>query len=291
MNKIGIIGQGFVGSAVKAGFEKTHQVMTFDKFLADKTTNTLEEIVTNCNVIFVCIPTPMIIETGEAYTGYVETVVAEVNSISSHLLKSPTLVIKSTIPPGTTEWLRCACKNIKVTFSPEFLTEANHINDFLNQDRVVIGGDVEDIELISKEFAIAFPNVPIYGTKPTNAEMIKYVANCFLAVKVSFANDIYDICQAIDADYDAVIEGVKLDKRLGGSHWSVPGPDGDRGFGGHCFPKDMAALKFVANENGISPNVMVGALQTNKRVRQNKDWEKQAGRAVISINDLYKDNE
>lgn len=286
-NKVGVIGQGFVGTAVKAGFEKSHKVMTYDK-VAEKSTNTLEEIINECYVIFICIPTPMVIETGEAYTGYVKKVVQEINDLSTILLKTPVLVIKSTIPPGTVEEFKREFKSVNITFSPEFLTEANHINDFLNQDRIVIGGDDSDVEIVAAEFMIAFPNIPIYKTTSTNAEMIKYVANCFLSVKVSFANEMYDLCEKVGASYDEVISGAKLDHRLGTSHWSVPGPDGDRGFGGHCFPKDIAALNYVAKQNGLQLHVIEGAILTNKLIRKNNDWEQQIGRAVISIRDLNK---
>ena len=287
--KVGIVGQGFVGSAVKAGFEHVTTVLAYDKFQPSKSNSTLEEIVENCEIIFVCIPTPMVLETGEAYTGIVEEVVKEIESIAQDLHKadvishSPILVVKSTIPPGTAERLDWMLDVCTVAFNPEFLTEANAINDFIFQDRIVLGASSNhNISQLVELYRYAFPNATIFETTATNAEMIKYVANCFLSVKVSFANEMYDLCQKIGADYNQVVEGAKLDKRLGSSHWQVPGPDGDRGFGGHCFPKDMEALKFVAKENGVKLDVVEGAVNTNNRIRKNRDWEKQIGRAVIS---------
>ena len=113
--------------------------------------------------------------------------------------------------------------------------------------------------------------------------MVKYFTNCFLATKVSFANEIYQICEKLDIDYDKVVEYAKYDERIGYSHLNVPGPDGDFGFGGHCFPKDLNALINLAvkNELGLDINVLNAALETNNRVRQNRDWEKLKGRAVI----------
>jgi UDPglucose 6-dehydrogenase len=287
--KVGIVGQGFVGSAVKAGFEHVTTVLTYDKFQTQKSNSTLENLVENCEIIFVCIPTPMVLETGESYTGFVEEVVVGVEEIVRELHREkrithkPILVVKSTIPPGTSERLNSRMLLSNIAFNPEFLTEANAINDFMFQDRIVLGAtDYQDISKLVELYKYAFPNATIFETTATNAEMIKYVANCFLSVKVSFANEMYDLCQSVGADYDEVINGAKLDKRLGASHWQVPGPDGDRGFGGHCFPKDMEALKFVARDAGINLNVVEAAVKTNNRIRKNRDWEQQVGRAVIS---------
>ena len=111
--------------------------------------------------------------------------------------------------------------------------------------------------------------------------MVKYVTNSFLAMKVSFANEMYQICEGLDIDYDKVIEYAMHDDRLGYSHWSVPGPDGDFGYGGHCFPKDVRALIVVAEKLGIVPRMLISTNIKNTQVRTNFDWKKQKGRAVI----------
>ena len=100
-------------------------------------------------------------------------------------------------------------------------------------------------------------------------------------MKVSFANEIYQICKKVNADYDKVIESTIQDERLGTSHWKVPGPDGDFGYGGHCFPKDINALISVATNNNISPKMLIATNEKNKEVRSNKDWENMKGRAVL----------
>ena len=110
--------------------------------------------------------------------------------------------------------------------------------------------------------------------------MIKYVTNTFLATKISFANEIYQICKALDIDYDKVIEYAKYDDRLGYSHWSVPGPDGDFGYGGHCFPKDISALKYLANILNINTTILNATIDKNNETRTFRDWELQKGRAV-----------
>ena len=110
--------------------------------------------------------------------------------------------------------------------------------------------------------------------------MVKYLTNTFLSTKVSFANEIYQLCEKVGIDYDKVVEYATYDERLGKSHWMVPGHDGDFGYGGHCFPKDLAALIHLANRFKTTTNVLEAVQQTNDNVRNNRDWEQMKGRAV-----------
>jgi len=144
-----------------------------------------------------------------------------------------------------------------------------------------VGGPRPSSTKVARVFRKAFPKVPIIKTNSTYAETIKYVTNCFLATKVSFANEMYQLCESLNIDYDKVIEYAKFDERLGYSHWAVPGPDGDFGFGGHCFPKDMNALIHLGNSLGVDLQTIKSAIETNDKVRQNRDWEQQKGRAII----------
>ena len=198
---IGIIGQGFVGTAVNEGLKSFHKVETFD-INKTSTCSSLEDISTKSDVLFVCLPTPMDSITGQCHTGIVENVLEEINSIN----KCNVVVVKSTIPPGTTETWNDKFKNIQVVFNPEFLTEANSIEDFKNQNRIIIGGPRPATTKVKRVFAKAFPKVPIIKTGSTHAEMVKYATNCFLATKVSFANEIFRLCERLDLDYDKVIE-------------------------------------------------------------------------------------
>ena len=191
------------------------------------------------------------------------------------------IVVKSTVPPGTTEKWNKMYKNISIVFNPEFLTEANSIEDFKNQNRIIVGGGRRAATKVVRIYKKAFPKVPIIKTGSTYAEMVKYVTNCFLAMKVSFANEMYEISNALDIDYDKVVEYAMYDERLGYSHWMVPGPDGDFGYGGHCFPKDVNALKSLAWSLGCSPRMLEATDSKNNDVRNNRDWEKQKGRAVV----------
>lgn len=278
-DKIGIIGQGFVGNAVYQGMKNLFEVSTFD-INGNCTELSLFNLIEKVDITFLCLPTPMK-KNGECDLSIVRNCLSQVDMIVKSLNKKDFIVIiKSTIPPGTTEILNKENKNLNIVFNPEFLTEANAVDDYKNQNRIIVGGNRPHSSKVKNIFEKVFPQVPIIKTSSTIAEMIKYVTNTFLATKVSFANEMYQICQGLDVDYDKVMEYAKYDDRLGKSHWSVPGPDGDYGYGGHCFPKDVAALQYVANEMNVSTTILSATIDKNKEVRTNKDWEKQKGRAV-----------
>ena len=275
---IGIIGQGFVGSAVREGMQHYYNVVAYDKDPSKySSAESILDVVSKTDMTFLCVPTPMR-ASGQCD---LRILCLALDEISQSVQKENYIVvIKSTIPPGTTEQLNTLYSNLDIVFNPEFLTEANAVEDYKNQNRIIIGGDRPSSTYVKQIFAKAFPKVPIIKTSSTIAETIKYVTNTFLALKVSYANEIYQICKSLDVDYDKVIEYARYDERLGNSHWSVPGPDGDFGFGGHCFPKDIAALQYVANTYGIDSTMLDAAIAKNKMVRTDLDWEKQVGRAV-----------
>ncbi len=166
-------------------------------------------------------------------------------------------------------------------FNPEFLTEANAIEDFNNQNRIILGGHKDVTSYLKTIYIKVFPQARIIKTDSTHAEMVKYLINTFLSTKVSFANEMYEISKSLGIDYDKVIEYATLDDRLGKSHWNVPGPDGDFGFGGHCFPKDLQALISLAHDLNVSPRILTAVDCKNNDVRKNKDWKQMRGRAVI----------
>tara|TARA_R110000851_G_scaffold61244_3_gene140734 strand:- start:34 stop:543 length:510 start_codon:yes stop_codon:yes gene_type:complete len=165
-------------------------------------------------------------------------------------------------------------------FSPEFLTEANSFNDFKNQTRIILGGPRPATSIVKTMFRKAFPQVPIIKTGSRTAETVKYFTNCFLSTKVSFANEMKQICDALGIDYDKVVEYTLCDNRLGKTHWSVPGPDGHLGFGGHCFPKDLQAMISIARDLDVDPAVLESTWKKNNEVREDKDWEEMKGRAI-----------
>lgn len=281
MEPIGIIGQGFVGSAVREGMKSFFDIVAFDKDVTKCINATsIDDLVFKVDVTFLCVPTPMR-KNGSCDLSIVKSVLEELSTEAVKLGKKDfTVVIKSTIPPGTTDLLSSMYPELCVIFNPEFLTEANAINDYKNQNRIILGGNRIGTTKLKRIFVKAFPEVPVIKTSSTIAETIKYVTNTFLAMKVSYANEIYQMCQKLDIDYDKVIEYAIYDDRLGDSHWSVPGPDGDLGFGGHCFPKDIAALQYLGSNLGVTTTMLDATIAKNAEVRTDKDWEKQIGRAV-----------
>lgn len=270
---IGIIGQGFVGNAVYQKFKSYYEIKTFD-LDPSKSTSTKEGVM-NQDIVFVCLPTPMS-KDGSCYLGIVENVLEEINSSQTN----KTVVVKSTIPPGSTANWNKRYTNLNIAFNPEFLTERNAVKDYENQNRIILGGPRSATTTLKQVFSKVFPKAHIIKTDSTHAEMVKYLTNTFLSVKVSFANEIYQLCEGLNIDYDKVVEYATYDNRLGDSHWSVPGHDGDFGFGGHCFPKDLSAIIHLTKELGTLNNVLQATQDTNNEVRQDRDWEKMKGRAV-----------
>jgi nucleotide sugar dehydrogenase len=272
--EIGIIGQGFVGNAVYQKFKNYYDISTYD--LDSSKCNSSEQETLDNKIVFVCLPTPMKSD-GSCDTSLVESVIKRCFEFGI----TKTVVIKSTVSPGTTARLNSLYPNMSIVFNPEFLTEANAVSDYENQDRIILGGVRPATTELKTIFSKVFPKAHIIKTDSTHAEMVKYLTNTFLATKVSFANEMYSLCNELNVDYDKVVEYATLDDRLGKSHWNVPGPDGDFGFGGHCFPKDLAAILYLSENLNTIDNVLCAVQETNNSVRKHRDWEHMKGRAVL----------
>jgi len=281
---IGIVGQGFVGSAIREGMKSYFQVETLDIDPEKNTTcKNITELVDKVDeILFVCLPTPMKRD-GRCDTRIVESAISDINDANISLGKRVIAVIKSTIEPGTTDSLNEKYSNVDIVFNPEFLTEANSFEDFKNQNRIIIGGPRPATTKVKTMYRKAFPKVPIVKTGANVAETVKYFINCFLATKVSFANEMKQVCDGMSIDFDKVVEYALYDDRIGNSHLSVPGPDGSCGFGGHCFPKDLNAIRFVAQDLDIEPTLLTAVWEKNLEVRPQaeRDWENMIGRAVV----------
>lgn len=286
--KIGIIGQGFVGSAIREGLKENYTILTYD-LDKNKCNSTHKELCNNSDIVFVCVPTPMRID-GSCDTRILESAIDDVYDECCKTGIFPILIIKSTVPPGTTDRIDAKYKDMKVLFSPEFLTEANSFEDFKNQNRIIVGVPNQDVDQVSSEAEKVIKMLSKVFKEKTyimistakEAEMCKYFINCFLATKVIFANQMYDICKSAGLDYNVVKFLSLLDPRIGKSHMMVPGPDGDRGFGGHCFPKDLSALIKFGMDNNVpyAAKFLQEVKNYNTLVRENKDWEKMKGRAI-----------
>ncbi|CAM3614478.1 UDP-glucose/GDP-mannose dehydrogenase family protein [Kibdelosporangium persicum] len=209
------------------------------------------------DVLFLCVPTPMGAD-GAADLRAVESVLAEVGDL---LPAGCAVATKSTVPVGTTDRLRHMV-NVPIVANPEFLREGSAVDDFLNPDRIVVGSaDREAAQRVGELYAAL--QAPTLVLDAASAEMVKYAANCFLAVKLSYVNAIAQLCDRVGADVREVTEGMGLDPRIGRS-FLRPGP----GWGGSCLPKDTNALLHVAESAGLDFALLRAAIEQNDRQRQ-----------------------
>lgn len=270
---IGIVGKGFVGGAMYENFKEVFNVHVWDIDESKRTVKTFEEFVNKSDIIFVCVPTPMD-EDGSCDTFIVSSVIDNIAQVD----RRKYIVIKSTVTPGTTQRL-ASDFDMTIGFNPEFLTEANAVNDFRNQSLIVIGADDPGIATVMSQIYYEF-NAKVDGRSHViqrttkEAELFKYLANSFLATKVIFANEFKSLCDRIDVDYGRIAEVAVLDKRLGHTHWRVPGPDGKMGFGGSCFPKDTSALISYADELGATLWLLTEATYINDEIRGNPQFSR-----------------
>ena len=282
MKKIGIVGRGFVGSAVEFGFSAQTgcdaELRVYDKD-PSKSIHTLEETVNESDFIFLSVPTPSNVD-GSMNVDILETALSDIQDINSR--KGNIILIRSTITPGTTAKLAKKFTKLNIVFNPEFLTERSAKFDFINQSRFVLGGRKRNTARVAELFRWRFgDSVPCIETNWETAEMIKYMNNCFFATKVSFMNEMRLVADKVGVDWDMAVEGFVRDGRIGHTHLNVPGPDGKMGFGGSCFPKDIQAMIQFGEDLGMDLNTLQGAWETNCEVRPERDWEQLKGRSVV----------
>lgn len=281
--KIGIVGNGFVGSAVRYGFSPSvgcdAEVKVYDKD-PNKSTDKLSDVIKS-DIIFLSVPTPSNLD-GSMNIDIVDRALTDIDEHSTNAV----ILLRSTVVPGTTKKLQDKYPNLRLVFNPEFLTERSANFDFINQDRVILGGDINDVKVAEDLFKSRFGStLSILKTNYETAELIKYMTNTFFATKISFLNDMKLIADKSGVIWEDAVDGFIRDGRVGHSHLNVPGHDGKYGFGGSCFPKDIQALITFGKELGVEMSVLEGAWKTNLKVRPEKDWENLKGRAIIDEND------
>jgi UDPglucose 6-dehydrogenase len=280
--KIGIVGNGFVGKTLLSMKCDDIDVLAYDANpqLCYPVPNLKLNDLMGCDMIFISVPTPMNPD-GSCHLNIIESVVDELKQLQY----GGFVVLRSTVPVGT-------CDKLKVFFMPEFLTEKNFLEDFRSNKNWFFGVIDSDNDFLFKQqirnlFYLAFENNKIiynniHFMPNGEAEMIKLFRNCFLSVKVSFCNEIYDYCNANNLDYENIRSLACADERIGLSHTSVPGHDGMRGFGGTCFPKDTASLLYDMKIHGVQSWILDAAIERNNtQDRPAQDWKLDKGRAVI----------
>ena len=286
MTKIAVIGTGYVGLTTSIGLASLgHEVIGFDidankvdslnagilpihepgleemlaKVLKSKNliaSTDLKMAVKDAGFIFTCVPTPQD-EDGSADLSYV---ISASKAMRDHLMPNAVVITKSTVPVGSAKRVEAAIdrKDVHVASNPEFLREGSAVNDFNFPDRIVVGARSE--EIASRVMALYEKiDCPKMLTSQPAAELIKYASNSFLAIKLSFVNDMAALCEAAGADPLEVMHGMGLDTRIG-NRFLQPGP----GWGGSCFPKDTRALSSIAEDHGVNIPLIAAAIASNE---------------------------
>ena len=287
--KIGIFGNGFVGSAVQFGFSPSTgcdcEVRVYDKDPL-KSVDTIEETVNKSDFIFLSVPTPSN-KDGSMNLDIVEQALQDISEVNER--DDNVVLLRSTVVPGTTRRLQSKYTKLNIVFNPEFLTERSAKYDFINQSRIIVGGGeghAFEVGATADLFRWRFgDSVSMIETDWETAELIKYMSNCFFTTKISYMNEMYQLANKCEADWEVVLDGFFRDGRVGHSHMNVPGHDGKFGFGGSCFPKDIQAILHFGESLGLNLNTIKGAWKTNLEVRPERDWENLKGRAVVDETD------
>lgn len=270
-NTIGVIGFGTVGTALKAAFEGKIRILICDPPKSQH--ETIENLVKSCSVIFVSVPTEQLLD-GHADTTIFEHVIAEIGRSLTDAL-CPIICVKSAVPPLTIRRIETLYPNMKIVVSPEFLREKSSIDDMLAMRSLVLGSrERKNCELIYELFS-CHSNIKgkmrLYILPDAvSAAFLKYQENSFLAMKVSFMNEFYHIFQALEsqASWEQLQAAFHRDhERMGMTHWEVPGSDSMFGWGGRCFPKDIAALRAFASELNCTTTLMNAVVTRNEQDR------------------------
>jgi UDPglucose 6-dehydrogenase len=281
LEPVGVIGVGWVGLVTAACFaELGHPVVARD-ILAEKVeslsrgevtihepgleemlrrnaeritfTTEMSELLGGARLLFVCVDTPPTYS-GDADLSRVRAVVDELPAGSEHML-----IMKSTVPAGTGASIRRDMPDLSYVSCPEFLKEGSAVADFMNPDRVVIGADPGDEEAAAAVAELYQPLGDILQTDIASAEMIKLASNAFLATKISFINEIANVCEEVGADVGEVARGMGMDQRIGSSFLRA-----GIGYGGSCFPKDVSALKMLAGNTGYHFQLLTAVIEVNE---------------------------
>lgn len=284
---IGIIGRGFVGNAIEKLLIKNNiDVKSYDLKDNRELNIAYEDIVQTSYIIYVCLPTPMN-KDGSCCVDIVDSSLKVINYYANNNDTKPIILIKSTLVPESIKNFQEKYQNIFLVHNPEFLTERTAEQDFENSKSHLFGlSELSNNKLVVTAIAdfyhYIFNKCSLIFVNSTESELIKYLTNSFFAVKVAFANHIYELCYKLKIDYTKFINNaINADPRIGELHWQVPGHDGNFGFGGSCFPKDLNGMINLFHNKSLNPYVLQAAKDYNDIIRPEKDWENLKGRAVI----------
>ncbi|RQW81446.1 MAG: UDP-glucose/GDP-mannose dehydrogenase family protein, partial [Geobacter sp.] len=228
----------------------------------------LEDTVHNSRYFFLGVPTPMNDDGSQDLSNVDDAIKSIVEVANSRKV----IIIKTTILPGTCRKYAEMYPNHDFVHNPEFLTERRAKLEFINAPRIILGGEDHVTEEVERLYRTRFTHTPIYKTTWEGAEVAKYMANCFYAVKVSFMNEMYDVARHVGVKYNDLRDMLLASGWVNPMHTDVPGHDGERGYGGKCFPKDVKAFIHWARECGLGSDLVEAADKANERIRKEKDW-------------------
>lgn len=261
--KIGIVGLGYVGGAIYNSFNDSGNVICIDSDLSKGHTGTYSDL-KECEAVFICVPSPSLPD-GSCNSSALEDVLDklwqnEYNGV---------IISKVTATPDVYERLQDCYKNL--VYIPEFLTAQNAVLDYCRTKQFIIGGAVKAYQNeAARIIKLSHPNAEIHLCSIGEAAITKYIVNSFLATKVVFMNEMAQLSETLGYNWEDIAHLTFIDERIGKSHMKVPGPDGYRGFGGACFPKDVLAIINYADSLSVHLNVLKEATKKNTLLRLTK---------------------
>jgi UDPglucose 6-dehydrogenase len=269
--RIGIIGYGFVGKAIAAAHDRKTLMINDPNVLEEWESFTVEQIVANTGWIYLCLPTPSN-EDGSCDTSILENMFEQLKNYQGIVIS------KSTAPPKfyIDAFNNCGPEQSKkykfrLVHMPEFLTAANALHDYMHPHTIVVGGKPVDNTFVLTHAVTSDltyrTKAKIVSTDIGSAAAMKYYANSWLATKVVYNNQFAQWCKSQGVEWKNVAEVLKKDKRIGDTHYDVPGPDTKFGYGGACFPKDVASILAIAEASGIDMSLLKHQVEVNERLR------------------------
>jgi UDPglucose 6-dehydrogenase len=259
--KIGIVGLGFVGEAIRQAYEGLFTTVVVVDVDPDKSTGTYSDL-QDCDAVFVCVPSPSK-DTGECDTSILNSVLFMLQNYTN------VIISKTTAPPQFYEKMQTVYPNL--VHIPEFLVASRASKDYLEEANAIIGGEIAAYRNeAARVIKLAQPITHVEHCSIGEAAFVKYTVNTYLATKVVFMNEMSELAVAHGYDWNVIRMYLSEDNRIGLSHMQVPGPDGYYGFGGMCFPKDTTAWVKYANKLGVQLSVLKSAIKKNVLLRLQK---------------------
>ena len=269
-SSIGVIGLGVVGSAILSILKKKDiKIIGYDKF-KNGGIGSIDECL-KADMLFLCLPTPYCSKINDYDLDPINDVLSNLSNLNYH----GSIIIKSTVNPGTCEYFSIKYNNLNIIHNPEFLTARNASKDFENQEHIVLGktdlcSDAH-FEKVNNFYKQTWPEAIISLCKSGESEIMKLGCNTFYAVKIQYLTELYLLCQKCNLNFESVKKMMLLNGGMGPKYTNVPGHDGSISYSGMCFPKDTNALCSYMKNNNLPCQVLNSTIQERNSMREKKD--------------------